>query len=322
MARRRGPEDIHELLQAYQAKATEEDRTHLKLLADTISAQETPERFSLRALQAPGGALPLLDAMLDTIHAAPTRVKNRPLGVMRRLLAHLRDAFLIDLDEEALPRDIPDISLRRLDMLKYLHTPKTRAQLLSRYIISERTLRDDLNALEMGWELLGSTVRIQREDRGGAISYNSTAHPLLLMLNLTEVYALAAGFPQTAKGSVFEDMAAYLSRAIQSQLSDYALGVLDGASSGAAGGVEPRGMHHYRPERDMLAQSRQSWLIYMSKRAQRCRVHYADGRGGTAVAEGELSVSLRDAGRLLISGHPEEIPLERVIVFEPLDEYV
>ena len=76
------------------------------------------------------------------------------------------------------------------------------------------------------------------------------------------------------------------------------------------------------PEQDMLAQSRQSWLIYMSKRAQRCRVHYADGRGGTAVAEGELSVSLRDAGRLLISGHPEEIPLERVIVFEPLDEYV
>ena len=60
MARRRGPEDIHELLKAYQAEASAEDQTHRNSLADTISAQGTPERFSLRALQAPGGALPLL----------------------------------------------------------------------------------------------------------------------------------------------------------------------------------------------------------------------------------------------------------------------
>lgn len=172
--------------------------------------------------------------------------------------------------------------------------------------------------LEKGWTILGNKIKIYCDDGpAGRISYNSTVHPLLLALNLTEVYTLTVGLKEMAKGTVYQDVAGYLADAVYSQLSDYGEKILAGTGQNNLRQISPR----FRQERPVLEQSRGANLIYLMKQGQRCRTKYDNGSGVVNNAEGVPTVPPGRVRTVGILGTELQIPLDRIIMITPLENY-
>lgn len=297
--------DIHEAIREYTRGPGQDSEALLMKLDGAIREYGQPERFAIGRLANREGAALLEAIFIDVIRAWPSREKGKAARALRDFALRLARAYGIPMDAGNLPLDIPDMTQRRLDMLKFLQVPRTLRELEARYLTSERTLRDDLNALTMGWDILGSRVRIQRVDRGRKITYNSTVHPVLLPLNLTEAYALAVAMPALA------------------QLSGPAAAVLTRAHPDAPAAGLP-GHPHYRQELPMLEQSRENWLLYLYKRAQRCRLTWKTPEGEVRRAEGRLVLDPSDLGQLVLAEMGKEevrVALPDLILVEPLEAY-
>ncbi|MBU3145648.1 hypothetical protein [Clostridium sp. CF012] len=127
-------------------------------------------------------------------------------------------------DRKAFGSDIE----RQLDIIKYLQgTPKTMEMLKEHYWLNEKNIRPDLNALENGIEFQNQKIKIEvdRErssDGRQEFKYSSTAHPVFMPLNLTQVYALTVGIKKISKDTQYDNILNDLSNWVYSQLSDYA----------------------------------------------------------------------------------------------------
>ena len=88
---------------------------------------------------------------------------------------------------------------RQLEILKYLHEPRTKADIIERFDIDRRTVDADLQQLEEGIEVLGSTIQVAKEKQGRMIYYKTTVHPVFLPLTLTETYALTVYLDRVIK---------------------------------------------------------------------------------------------------------------------------
>ncbi|MDD4081106.1 MAG: hypothetical protein PHP02_06800 [Eubacteriales bacterium] len=313
--------DIHEIIRDYSVGRGKADAGVLEKFGQTIRTEGRPARFRLSALMNDDAAALLASMAIEFIRAWPSRGKGKVAEALSRFFVYLRKNHEIPVNADDLPRNIQDLTQRRLDMLRYLHTPRTPQEMEARYLVSERTLRDDLNALEDGWQVMGNTIRIKRTDSNGTVSYNSTAHPLLLALNLTEVYALAIGFPQLAKGSAYEDIAEYLSRAVMTQLSDYARGILAKSTPGSHLAQALEDGLVYRAEQGVLEKSRQSLIVYLIKQGMRCRIQYSDEDGSVHTLEGIPEFHPDDWALMRIGGQDIDIPIDRIIRLERLEPY-
>ena len=321
--------DIHDMIRTYCANKDPDTKEVLKKLDDTIRALKNPHKFTVSALRETGCTASLEAAFFDVVRQWQSRRKDKAAKELKKFSDYLHKECGIVLDESELPQDIPDVTERRLDMLKYLQVPRSMEDLEKQYLTSDRTVRSDLTQLVNGWELLGNRIRIKREDADGKISYNSTAHPVMLPLNLTEVYALAVGFPKLAQGTVYEGIAKYLADAVYMQLSEYAAGILAKTDPGIRGRMIPKGCDsrrkrsslEYRQEEFMLERSRVSWLIYVAKQCQMCRIRYDDGHGDVRQIEGIPSLGHDDMHYIGLRGTQELIPLDRIVSFERLEAY-
>lgn len=113
---------------------------------------------------------------------------------------------------------------RQLEIAKFLHTEKTLEEIEERFDINEQTRRKDLQELEEGITVLGSTIKVDKEKKGRKYYYRTTVHPIFLPLNLTEVYALTVYLNRVIKNHDANAMIIRdISGRIKSQLSDYAL---------------------------------------------------------------------------------------------------
>lgn len=313
--------DIHDIIRRYREGLDKGTSDILSKLDDAICEYEQPNRFMLTALRTREGNALLLEILVDLIRGWQSRGKGKVANTLHKFAAYLRKNHGINLNEDALPKDIPDVTERRLDMLKFLQTPQTREALESRYLTSERTIRSDLTVLVNGWDIMGSRIRINRIDIGKTITYNSTVHPVLLPLNLTEVYALAAGIPKLAQGTVFEEMARYLADVIGSQLSEHAANIIARSAPDTALARKLLDGLSYRPEEPMLAESRNAWLIYLAKQGMKCRIIYTDPAGDVCRIEGVPSLSHGDFQSIGFRDSEVLVPLTGIVSFEPLEPY-
>lgn len=315
------PRNIHEIIRIYSADVSLATPDVMKKLDDAIAELKQPRRFTLAALKTPGGA-DLLEALFaDIVRGWPSREKNKVAQALLKFASYLRTTYGIILNESLLPKDIPNATDRRLDILKFLQTPRTMEDLEARYATSDRTLRNDLNALVDGWELLGNQIKIRRVDKDGKISYNSTIHPVLLPLNLTEVYSLVAGFPKLAEGTVYEEIAAYLAQAVASQLSDYALNIISQSLPEMRFKMWSKEEKSYRQEEAMLKKSQISWLIYMMKQGRKCRVTYMGENGEVLRLEEIPSLNHEDLSCVAFQDSSVMIPISDILFIEPVDPY-
>ncbi|NLO90346.1 MAG: HTH domain-containing protein [Clostridia bacterium] len=79
---------------------------------------------------------------------------------------------------------------RRIEILKLLQGREMRTGEIAEYFdVDERTIRSDIKALRDGMDILG--IKIESKHQGSQKHYyKSTVHPILLALNLSELYAL------------------------------------------------------------------------------------------------------------------------------------
>ncbi len=312
---------IHDIIRLYRAKASGSAPDPLNRLDEAVREYEKPQRFTLPALHKEENAELLGTIILEVIRGWNSREKGKAAQALRSFALYLQKEYCLPMDVDLLPRDIPDVTQRRLDMLKFLQTPQTMEALEDRYLTSTRTLRNDLSVLVNGWDIMGTRISIDRIDIGNTITYNSTVHPVLLPLNLTEVYALAVGMPRLAQKTMFEEISEYVADAVTGQLSDHALGIL----SKAAPGMPPKGRAqdapHYRPEQKMLAQSRNAWLMYLVKQGMKCRITYANESGEVHRVEGIPSLPHGDMRSIGFGDGKTLIPADSIVAVEPLEPY-
>lgn len=157
---------------------------------------------------------------------------------------------------------------RQIEIAKYLHEPHTNEEIISKFSINERTLRQDLEALRNGIEVLGTTIQIEESKKGRRKSYKCTMHPVFLPLNLTEVYALTTYMPRVLSSSKKDSKVIdSIVRRIEDQLSDYAIDIIKGS--------EYRENHEREPIRyvndEDLANSRDCVLMYLMKSRAKCK---------------------------------------------------
>ena len=159
---------------------------------------------------------------------------------------------------------------RQLEIAKYLHTPKTPAEIRDHFYIDERTVRSDLQQLEDGIEVLGSTIKIEKEKHGRMISYKTTVHPVFLPLNLTEAYAMTVYLEKVIdredpNAEIIHD----ISERVKTQLSDYAWDKLYPDEK------RYKGNNNYLNDEN-LARSREGIIGYLMKSGKKCKFIWKD----------------------------------------------
>ena len=125
------------------------------------------------------------------------------------------------------PIPLSDAFERQMYILKYFQKKgRTMSSLQDKLWVSSRTLEDDLQVLRnYGDEpvrLLQQeiTVTLLRDD--GEIGFVSTAHPILLVPNLTQVMIQLEGLRAMCENPLYKGYAHALAENIWSQLTDYA----------------------------------------------------------------------------------------------------
>jgi len=113
---------------------------------------------------------------------------------------------------------------RRVEIVKLLQGKKMRTGELAEYFeVDERTIRKDIDVLREGLDVFGTTIKIESKHQGSPEHYHtSTVHPVMLALNLTELFALLRQLEDAAAehpdGGVFQ----HLFDCVYSQITQYA----------------------------------------------------------------------------------------------------
>lgn len=183
---------------------------------------------------------------------------------------------------------------RQLEIAKFLHEPKTPKEIEEKFDIDERTRRKDLQALEEGISVLGSTIQIKKEKKGRSYYYKTTLHPIFLPLNLTEVYALTVYLERVIPhDDVNGELIHNIAERIKIQLSDYAFDRLF-----------PNEERHLYGNRylddEYLANQRDGIQMYLMKSGSGCKFLWNDTEyyGRIVWEEGKYKIKLEDGSIL------------------------
>lgn len=264
----------------------------------------------------------ITDAIDDTIrssHGDKKKLAQFADGLCKYAKAYGK----LDISPSILDADIIDNPLeRRLRIAGFLHSPKTREEIHSRFAISVRTISSDLNALEGGFTFMGQTIQIKKSEDKGQVYYQSTLHPVFLPLNLSEVYALTTGLLQTfsADHPLYETYK-YLAEYIYSQLSEYGQDIIYDSADRSGIEFPPVGSKKnggYRDERT-LVKRREGALLYLLKRGEMCDITYNEN-GYTKEIRGR--VRLTSTGREIITVVTEdqqtELEYAKILTIKPV----
>jgi predicted ArsR family transcriptional regulator len=112
---------------------------------------------------------------------------------------------------------------RRIEIIKLLHGQKMRTgELAEHFGVDDRTIRADIDSLRMGIDILGVKIKIESKHEGSQKHYYiSTVHPIMLALNLSELFALLKLLENASSkngGEVYKS----IFQGIYSQMTDYA----------------------------------------------------------------------------------------------------
>ena len=112
---------------------------------------------------------------------------------------------------------------RRIEIIKLLHGKKMRTgELAEHFGVDDRTIRADIDSLRIGMDVLGVKIRIESKHEGSQKHYYiSTVHPIIMALNLSELFALLK-LLENASSKNGGDVYKNIFQGIYSQMTDYA----------------------------------------------------------------------------------------------------
>lgn len=181
-----------------------------------------------------------LTFLLDEYVRSSKGDKSASAGIIREFYNYYKrqhPGFKIDTELDTIVlMDTP--VLRQLEILKYLHEKHTMKEVAQHFGMSAAAIRRDVDKLRNGIGFMGTRIRIEEsKDPNHPLSkyYESTAHPLFLTLNMTEVYLLLSALVfaenknEIVKGACHKNPYARIADAIYSQLSDYGKRIINRA---------------------------------------------------------------------------------------------
>ena len=95
-------------------------------------------------------------------------------------------------------------------------------ELAEHFGVDDRTIRADIDSLRVGMDVLGVKIRIESKHEGSQKHYYiSTVHPIIMALNLSELFALLK-LLENASSKNGGDVYKNIFQGIYSQMTDYA----------------------------------------------------------------------------------------------------
>ncbi len=154
------------------------------------------------------------------------RGKETAVQMYRKFAAYL-EAQGVDLTVQFPPIPVDNSFERLMFIAKYLQSPEARiADLPDLLWVSERTIEGDLarlRGLDDPIQICGHPFIVEDTERsGGQLRFASTAHPLFLTENLTQVLIMLKGLKEMARNPMYRKYAEATACDIWEQLSDYA----------------------------------------------------------------------------------------------------
>jgi len=184
------------------------------------------ESYSLRKQYGYGNSETLAMCIEDSVKSY-TRNKDNAIEVYKSLILFLKKKGVV-VEVDFPPINISNSFERLMYISKYLQNPKNNISDLKDVLwISEKTLDDDIKKLlgkdDDPIQVCGKKYIIEDTERGrDKIVFSSTAHPLFLTYNITQVLTILKGLKEMSKDKKYEAYAYYAAASIWEQLSDYA----------------------------------------------------------------------------------------------------
>ncbi len=166
------------------------------------------------------------DTVRDTIRSY-TRNKDSLIATYKEFDGFLRERGLNAVVEYP-PIPVSNTFERLMFIAKYLQDKNNKISDLSEILLqSERTIEDDLNKLrgldDDPLQICGKKFVIENTERSmGRITFDSTAHPLFLTGNLTQIITMLDGLKIMSEKPEYNGYAITMAMNIWDQLSDYA----------------------------------------------------------------------------------------------------
>ena len=159
-----------------------------------------------------------------------TRDKDMAIKIYKHFLDFLKRKG-VDVNEAL--NSFPTINIsnsfeRLMFISKYLQDPKNKVSSLQNHLwVSERTIEKDLLKLRGSdndpIQVCGKVFKIDDLERGRDVVYfSSTAHPLFLTPNITQVLVTLKGLKLMSDNPLYREYALLIASDIWEQLSDYA----------------------------------------------------------------------------------------------------
>ena len=210
---------------------------------------------------------------------------------------------------DQMPVDVP--ILRQIEIVKYLHEHHTTREIAERFCVSDEIIRKDLKAMREGIEIMGAKLQIEEEQEGRdrVKYYSSTAHPILLILNLTEISELVRLLSQADAeddGDIFQSIMAR----ILSQLTPYARRRIAGNRNG-----EPVVENNLRNERKMVSSHISHAIAYADKAGRcgkTCNIRFVDSDGILRTLEGAIIEQVGKTIRVRYDGKCYDVPRNQI----------
>lgn len=216
-----------------------------------------------------------------------------------------------------------DPTIRRLALIKYMHDGHSRTKIQDEFLISETTLKDDINAIEDGIEVLETSLRVKsREHRNeDNVTYDDdnnmcSCHPIFLALNTTELYFLLKVLPKCIQGEQTKEILNKILANIYPQLSGYALKKLDIPCNDYRIKTKPVFNFEYKKVKEDIAYA----IMYLQKSGRLAILKYLDENDEIKTICGTLDCLSGNAREVLVIVEPNK---ERVYIpFEKIEEIV
>lgn len=159
---------------------------------------------------------------------AYSRNKDVAIRIFKDFLNFLRTKSGIDISVQFPPISISNTFERLMFIAKYLQDPRHKTTDLPELLwISQKTINDDIKRLQGDHDdpiqVCGKIFTIDELDKQkNTVYFPSTAHPLFLTPNLTQVLVTLKGLKAMAENPLYAEYAQITAADIWEQLSDYA----------------------------------------------------------------------------------------------------
>ena len=156
------------------------------------------------------------------------RNKDSLIAVYKEFNQHLNDKYGLDIEIEYPPIPTSNVFERLMFIAKYMQDKDHHVKELEDILWqSDRTIADDISRLQEGSDdpiqVCGRPFTISEMDRSmGHIKFGSTAHPMFLTCNLTQVITALEGLRLMSEHVEYAGYAMPMARSMWQQLSEYA----------------------------------------------------------------------------------------------------